>query len=80
MAVRLSQATSKVGRGLVAPALSSAAGKAGGGAQEAKSQSVKNLVSSRRTGAGRVIGKKAAIRAAFQESRKNPDLSGQQAD
>jgi len=55
MAVRLSQATSKAGRGLVARALSSAAGKAGGGAQEAKSQSVKNLVSSRRTGAGRVI-------------------------
>jgi hypothetical protein len=44
MAVRLSQATSKVGRCLVAPALSSAAGKAVGGAQEAKSYGVKKLV------------------------------------
>ena len=44
MAVRLSQATSKVGRGLVAPALSSTAGKAVGGRFGKRSiKGVKNL-------------------------------------
>jgi hypothetical protein len=65
-AVRLSQATSKVGRGLVAPALSFRGGQSRRRAQEAKSQGVKNLFSFS-PDAGRAIGKKAVIRAAFQE-------------
>jgi hypothetical protein len=52
MAVRLSQATSKVGRAVWSlPALSSAAGKAVGGRFGKRSLKVsKNLVSSRWTG------------------------------
>jgi len=67
MAARLSQATSKVGRGLVAPALSSATGKASGGAQETTSLKVSKTWFHLAGRAGRAIGKKAVIRAAFQE-------------
>jgi hypothetical protein len=74
MAVRLSQATSKVGRAVWSlPALSSAAGKAVGGTQEAKSQGVKKPGFISPDGrAGRAIGKKAVIRAAFQEKGTEP--------
>jgi len=68
MAVRLSQATSKVGRGLGAPVLSSATGKASGRAQETTSLKVsKTWFHLAGQDAGRAIGKKAVIRAAFQE-------------